>query len=125
MMADIGKQGPGNLGSGGGQVDTGGSSKSKGVQVLDRVEAEQGEMLQRKEQLDKENWWRVILHNDDIHTFDYVVRSITMVRTCSCSCIHAHANLPQCSDESWHCICTALHCSKVSAVAMHSHGTLA
>jgi ATP-dependent Clp protease adaptor protein ClpS len=99
MMADIGKQGPGNLGSGGGQVDTGGSSKSKGVQVLDRVEAEQGEMLQRKEQLDKENWWRVILHNDDIHTFDYVVRSITMVRTCSCSCIHAHANARHSSDE--------------------------
>lgn len=35
---------------------------------------------EQKEELDKEEWWRVILHNDEIHTFDYVTQSITRVR---------------------------------------------
>lgn len=30
-----------------------------------------------KDELAKEEWWRVILHNDEIHTFDYVTESIT------------------------------------------------
>merc|ERR1719221_637208 len=30
-----------------------------------------------KEQFDKEKWWRVLLHNDDIHTFEYVTGCIT------------------------------------------------
>lgn len=34
---------------------------------------------EEKEDLDKEQWWRVILHNDEIHTFDYVTQSITKV----------------------------------------------
>ncbi len=33
--------------------------------------------VENKEDLDKEQWWRVILHNDEIHTFDYVTQSIT------------------------------------------------
>ncbi|CAM9592285.1 unnamed protein product [Discosporangium mesarthrocarpum] len=32
-----------------------------------------------KDALDKEQWWRVILHNDEIHTFDYVTDSIIKV----------------------------------------------
>jgi len=36
--------------------------------------------VENKEELDKEQWWRVILHNDEIHTFDYVTQSITKVR---------------------------------------------
>lgn len=31
---------------------------------------------ENKEELAKEQWWRVILHNDEIHTFDYVTSSI-------------------------------------------------
>lgn len=32
-----------------------------------------------KEQFDKEKWWRVLLHNDDIHTFEYVTGCLTRV----------------------------------------------
>ena len=35
--------------------------------------------LERKEQVDKEPIWRVLLHNDDVHTFDYVSMSIVKV----------------------------------------------
>eukprot|EP00968_Pinguiococcus_pyrenoidosus_P028003 scaffold7601_cov267-Pinguiococcus_pyrenoidosus.AAC.2 len=31
------------------------------------------------EDLDKEQWWRVLLHNDEIHTFEYVIEEITSV----------------------------------------------
>lgn len=34
---------------------------------------------QMKEQFDNEKWWRVLLHNDDIHTFEYVTGCITRV----------------------------------------------
>jgi ATP-dependent Clp protease adapter protein ClpS len=34
---------------------------------------------ERKEQVDKEPIWRVLLHNDDVHTFDYVSMSIVKV----------------------------------------------
>eukprot|EP00929_Paragymnodinium_shiwhaense_P121124 TRINITY_DN93254_c0_g1_i1.p1 TRINITY_DN93254_c0_g1~~TRINITY_DN93254_c0_g1_i1.p1 ORF type:complete len:232 (+),score=45.71 TRINITY_DN93254_c0_g1_i1:74-769(+) len=30
-----------------------------------------------KAQFDKEKWWRVLLHNDDIHTFEYVTGCLT------------------------------------------------
>ncbi|KAG5188390.1 ribosomal protein L7/L12, C-terminal/adaptor protein ClpS-like protein, partial [Tribonema minus] len=78
-MADIGKKGPGNLGSGKGEVQTGSPSTGTSVLVKDRVKEKVEDQVQRKEQLDKEKWWRVILHNDDIHTFDYVTLSITKV----------------------------------------------
>jgi len=32
-----------------------------------------------KAQFDKEMWWRVLLHNDDIHTFEYVTNCLTQV----------------------------------------------
>jgi ATP-dependent Clp protease adapter protein ClpS len=35
--------------------------------------------VERKEQVDKEPIWRVLLHNDDVHTFDYVSMSIVKV----------------------------------------------
>jgi ATP-dependent Clp protease adapter protein ClpS len=33
----------------------------------------------RKEDVDKEPSWRVLLHNDDVHTFDYVTMAIVKV----------------------------------------------
>ncbi|CAM9419117.1 unnamed protein product, partial [Phaeothamnion confervicola] len=79
MMAKIGKGSPGNLGSGRQPVTTGGSGTGTAVITKDKIKEKSGEKVQRKEQLDKESWWRVILHNDEIHTFDYVTKSIIKV----------------------------------------------
>ena len=58
--------------------DTG---KGTGVQVItkDRVKESVDEDVEAKEDLSNEEFWRVILHNDEIHTFDYVTMSITKV----------------------------------------------
>lgn len=45
----------------------------KGVQVIDKTETK------AEEQKKKEEMWRVVLHNDEVHTFNYVVRSLTKV----------------------------------------------
>ena len=43
---------------------------------------DQANEFDRKEQVDKEPIWRVLLHNDDVHTFDYVIDTIvSVVRT--------------------------------------------
>ena len=54
---------------------------SGGVLVRDREKEKEAvdEGTRRREQLDKDDWWRVILHDDDIHTFDYVSLSIVKV----------------------------------------------
>ena len=45
----------------------------KSVQVIDKTETK------AEEQKRKEEMWRVVLHNDEVHTFNYVVRSLTKV----------------------------------------------
>ena len=45
----------------------------KGVQTIDKTETK------AEEQKKKEEMWRVVLHNDEVHTFNYVVRSLTKV----------------------------------------------
>jgi ATP-dependent Clp protease adaptor protein ClpS len=35
--------------------------------------------VRQKQEKEKEEMWRVVLHNDEVHTFDYVVRSLTKV----------------------------------------------
>jgi len=35
--------------------------------------------FERKEAVDKEPIWRVLLHNDDVHTFDYVIDTMVSV----------------------------------------------
>lgn len=45
----------------------------KSVQTIDKVETK------AEEQKKKEEMWRVVLHNDEVHTFNYVVRSLTKV----------------------------------------------
>ena len=34
---------------------------------------------QLKQEIDEESWWRVLLHNDEIHTFEYVTEAIVKV----------------------------------------------
>jgi ATP-dependent Clp protease adapter protein ClpS len=45
----------------------------KSVQTIDKVETK------AEEEKKKEEMWRVVLHNDEVHTFNYVVRSLTKV----------------------------------------------
>lgn len=51
--------------------------KSSRVVTIDKVKPDVE--TERKEQVDKEPIWRVLLHNDDVHTFDYVSMAITKV----------------------------------------------
>lgn len=50
-------------------------STKKGVQTIikDRTETK------AEEQKKKEEMWRVVLHNDEVHTFNYVIRSLCKV----------------------------------------------
>jgi ATP-dependent Clp protease adapter protein ClpS len=60
-------------------VGVGVGSKSKGgvkVGVKEREETK----VAPKEKEDFEVEWRVLLHNDDVHTFDYVSRKLAEVR---------------------------------------------
>mmetsp|Transcript_21894 Transcript_21894/g.45685 ORF Transcript_21894/g.45685 Transcript_21894/m.45685 type:complete len:175 (-) Transcript_21894:126-650(-) len=45
----------------------------KGTLVKDRTETK------AEEDKKKEEMWRVVLHNDEVHTFNYVIRSLTKV----------------------------------------------
>ena len=45
----------------------------KGVQVIDKTETK------AEEDKKKEEMWRVVLHNDEVHTFNYVIRSLAKV----------------------------------------------
>eukprot|EP00927_Polykrikos_kofoidii_P061768 TRINITY_DN56604_c0_g1_i1.p1 TRINITY_DN56604_c0_g1~~TRINITY_DN56604_c0_g1_i1.p1 ORF type:complete len:324 (+),score=38.63 TRINITY_DN56604_c0_g1_i1:90-974(+) len=46
-----------------------------GIAVIDKERVDK--KAQMKEQFDKEKWWRVLLHNDEIHTFEYVTGCLT------------------------------------------------
>ncbi len=48
-------------------------SKKGGVQIADRTET------QSKQEEKKEEQWRVVLHNDEVHTFNYVIQSLCKV----------------------------------------------
>jgi ATP-dependent Clp protease adapter protein ClpS len=45
----------------------------KGTKVMDKTETKV------EEKKNKEEMWRVVLHNDEVHTFNYVIRSLTKV----------------------------------------------
>lgn len=51
------------------------SMPDAGVALLSREDVK----AKVKAQFDNEKWWRVLLHNDDIHTFEYVTGSLTQV----------------------------------------------
>jgi ATP-dependent Clp protease adapter protein ClpS len=48
----------------------------KGVTTIQKDKIES----QSEEEKNKEEMWRVVLHNDEVHTFNYVIRSL-------CKCI--------------------------------------
>jgi ATP-dependent Clp protease adapter protein ClpS len=78
-MADISKGKPGIGGKKGLELDTGGGG---GVAVITKPRVDK--KTARKSKTEKEPSWRVLLHNDDVHTFDYVTGAIVkVVRTVS------------------------------------------
>ena len=50
-------------------------STKKGVQTIIKDKTE----TKAEEQKKKEEMWRVLLHNDEVHTFNYVIRSLCKV----------------------------------------------
>eukprot|EP00931_Biecheleriopsis_adriatica_P087559 TRINITY_DN62001_c0_g1_i1.p1 TRINITY_DN62001_c0_g1~~TRINITY_DN62001_c0_g1_i1.p1 ORF type:complete len:233 (+),score=52.15 TRINITY_DN62001_c0_g1_i1:45-701(+) len=46
-----------------------------GIAVIEKEDLK----TQMKAEFEKEKWWRVLLHNDDIHTFEYVTGCLTKV----------------------------------------------
>ena len=66
-------------GGGGNEAPKQGVKKGAGVQVItvDKVAVEVE--TDTKIELTDEGWWRVLLHNDEIHTFEYVVEAIVKV----------------------------------------------
>lgn len=80
VMADISKPRPGVGGPKGPQFDSGGGGG--GVAVITKPVTKQ--KTKRKSETEHEPSWRVLLHNDDVHTFDYVTGAIVkVVRTVS------------------------------------------
>lgn len=64
--------------SGGGGAGTGmerTTKKKRGVQTITKDRTELKEDMEEK----KEEQWRVVLHNDEVHTFNYVVRALCKV----------------------------------------------
>jgi ATP-dependent Clp protease adapter protein ClpS len=50
-------------------------STKKGVTTITKDKTE----TKAEEEKKKEEMWRVVLHNDEVHTFNYVIRSLTKV----------------------------------------------
>ena len=65
-------------GGGGGGAKGEKETKKKGkVAVKDKLDEEV--VAKAKEKITNESMWRVLLHNDEIHTFDYVTHSIVKI----------------------------------------------
>jgi ATP-dependent Clp protease adapter protein ClpS len=67
-------------------------STKKGITTITKERTE----TKAEEQKRKEEMWRVVLHNDEVHTFNYVIRSLTKIvgtldRTASFEiCVETH-----------------------------------
>lgn len=75
-MADISKPKPGVGGPKGPQF--GSPDRGGGVAVIAKPVTKK--KTKRKSETEYESSWRVLLHNDDVHTFDYVTGAIVKVR---------------------------------------------
>mmetsp|Transcript_412 Transcript_412/g.914 ORF Transcript_412/g.914 Transcript_412/m.914 type:complete len:191 (+) Transcript_412:90-662(+) len=75
--------------SGGGGGDGGGKGgdddgrqrqkKGAGVQTITIDKVDTTLETELKQELDEEGWWRVLLHNDEVHSFEYVTEAIVKV----------------------------------------------
>jgi len=52
-------------------------AKKGGAAVVERPKAEPKQMS--KEEIANEPMWRLLIHNDDVHTWDYVIYAIVSV----------------------------------------------
>jgi len=77
----VGNPGTGPGGGGGeeGMQQDGGKGAGVAVITKERIDVDVDTDTEVKEDLDQEGWWRVLLHNDEIHTFEYVTESIVKV----------------------------------------------
>eukprot|EP00550_Attheya_septentrionalis_P004034 CAMPEP_0198291834 /NCGR_PEP_ID=MMETSP1449-20131203/9216_1 /TAXON_ID=420275 /ORGANISM="Attheya septentrionalis, Strain CCMP2084" /LENGTH=186 /DNA_ID=CAMNT_0043990517 /DNA_START=544 /DNA_END=1104 /DNA_ORIENTATION=+ len=57
--------------------DDGGREKSKSKKVSRTILLEDVKQEEEEEEKNKEEQWRVVLHNDEVHTFNYVIRALT------------------------------------------------
>mmetsp|Transcript_69061 Transcript_69061/g.199955 ORF Transcript_69061/g.199955 Transcript_69061/m.199955 type:complete len:164 (+) Transcript_69061:43-534(+) len=78
-------------------------STKKGVSTIIQDKTE----TKAEEQKKKEELWRVILHNDEVHTFNYVIRSLckvigTLDRKASFEiCVQTHGNGKATVTKTW------------------------
>jgi ATP-dependent Clp protease adapter protein ClpS len=87
-MADIGRKGPGKIGGKPAEFAPGTGAGAPGGDESGEREREGGGVavitktkpaVREKEKTAKEPMWRVLLHNDNIHTFDYVTHTLVKV----------------------------------------------
>jgi ATP-dependent Clp protease adapter protein ClpS len=78
-------------------------STKKGVSTIIQERTE----TKAEEQKKKEEMWRVVLHNDEVHTFNYVIRSLckvvgTLDRKASFEiCVQTHGNGKATVTKTW------------------------
>ncbi len=78
-------------------------STKKGVSTIIQDKTE----TKAEEQKRKEEMWRVVLHNDEVHTFNYVIRSLckvigTLDRKASFEiCVQTHGNGKATVTKTW------------------------
>ena len=78
-------------------------STKKGVTTITKERTE----TKAEEKKNKEELWRVVLHNDEVHTFNYVIRSLckvigTLDRKASFEiCVQTHGNGKATVTKTW------------------------
>ncbi|KAJ8908802.1 hypothetical protein NDN08_005506 [Rhodosorus marinus] len=77
-MQDIGRKSPSIKGPRGPEFQKDEGRGGVATKVRD-PEVKKKRKLGREDETEKEKEWRVLLHNDNVHTFDYVTHTITEV----------------------------------------------
>mmetsp|Transcript_25816 Transcript_25816/g.101848 ORF Transcript_25816/g.101848 Transcript_25816/m.101848 type:complete len:151 (-) Transcript_25816:651-1103(-) len=77
-MQDVGRKSPSIKGPRGPEFQKDEGRGGVATKVRD-PEVKKKRKLGREDETEKEKEWRVLLHNDNVHTFDYVTHTITEV----------------------------------------------